>query len=190
MALLVKRVHYSRRKPAAILVQLLAPLVVILLCLSISHYNQSAPDPPNLVMQPSMFFAVNQYNYMFLGGLNDSKSAVAASSLLRPCGLGAEILDSSTESTSQCYYRRHSDACTGYPDYHRPSNSCWCDCNWSPPIEQPICYNGTVVSTPSLLSHHHYYHTLTITPSLLSHHHYYHIVTDWQQSPGPHAANI
>ena len=32
--------------------------------------------------------------------------------------------------------------------------------------------------SPSLLSHHHYYHTITtITPSLLSHHHYYHTIT-------------
>ena len=146
-ALLLKRTRYSCRKPAAMLVQLLAPLVIIIMSLLISKYNQSIAEPRKLVMQPSLFFGANQYNYMFLGGINHSAPSYA-NSLLRPCGLSAEILANSTNPLSPCYTGHEPDHCANYPVYRRPTNSCLCDCSWEPPATQPVCYNGTVVSHP------------------------------------------
>ena len=145
VALLMKRFHYSRRKIAALIVQFVCPLLVILMCLVISHYNESIPDPPPLLFRPSLFFGINDYNYVFVGGVNNTPALPHyANTLLRPCGLGAEILDSSTNPSSPCYAGRQPDECTHYPN---PFYNCSCDCSGraSPP-SLPVCFNGTVVS--------------------------------------------
>ena len=145
VALLVKRFHISHRKMAVPVVQYVCPLVVIVMCLVISRYTESVPDPPPLLFRPSLFFGVNDYNYVFVGGVNSTPAHLDyASTLMRPCGLGAEVLDSSTDPSSRCYVGQKPDDCADYPD---PLYNCSCECSGrATPPPRPTCFNGTVVS--------------------------------------------
>lgn len=73
LALLVKRVLYTRRKLVAYLIQTLLPLGLIILALFIAHQLQAVPDQPPLQFSPSLYRTRGSESYMFVGGCNDTQ---------------------------------------------------------------------------------------------------------------------
>ena len=148
VALLVKRFHYTRRKPLAFLVQNVLPLGVIGMSLAIAHYILSVSDPPSLLLHPSLFFSFTGKNYMMAYEGNASKNY--ADTLYRPCGIGAKYFEDPSDPNSMCYYDTPPDSCNGYPE-PRFDCSSQCDCyNRTTPPYNPHCFNGTVVRIFSL----------------------------------------
>ena len=144
-ALLVKRFHYSRRKPLAFFVQNLLPVVVIGFSLAIAHAILAVSDPPPLLLAPSMFFRVSPENYAFVGNNPAKASLDYTDTLFQPCGLGAELLASGDDSSSPCYWDRPPDTCAGYPDSEYLCPLCNCSSRADLPSSKPACFNGTVV---------------------------------------------
>ncbi len=147
-ALLVKRVHYTKGKIVALLVQNLLPLLVITFSLFIARYLQRIPDPPPLELSPQLFFAKSHYNYLFTGGYYTNETAPMIDSLFRPCGIAAHSLGSATDKESKCYLNSTKKFDCPSSDYPQQQYSCSCAmCNQSVPAalydSSPPCYNGT-----------------------------------------------
>ena len=145
VALIVKRLHHTRRNPKSFFVQNVLPLFVIGGCLAIAHSVLNVYNPPNLLMHPSMFFEFTSDNYMFAAQNNTAASNNFDTTLYRPCGIGAKYTRNPNNPHSICYADTPPDSCHGYP-----STLGQCDCkNCSRPSivhGAPSCYNGTVVS--------------------------------------------
>lgn len=144
----VKRLHYTKGKVVALMVQNVFPLLVICLSLFIARSLQTVPDPPPLELSPHLFFAKSHYNYLFAGGYYTNKTAPLVDSLFKPCGVAANRVGSSMNNDSHCYLNYSKvDQCP-YSDYPQQQYSCACK-----PCEilqeqsivntAPSCYNGT-----------------------------------------------
>lgn len=132
-ALLVKRVHYTKGKIVALMVQNLFPLVLITLSLLIARSLQAVSDPPPLELSPHLFFAKSRYNYLFAGGYRTNETAPMIDSLFRPCGIAAHSLGS-----AECY--NFTKDCDNYP---HDQYSCTC-----PPCNQNLSQNVTQTYDP------------------------------------------
>lgn len=142
-ALFVKRVHYTKGKVVALVVQNLFPLLLVTVSLLIAKHLQDVQDPPPLELSPHLFFAKADYNYLFTGGYYTNETASMIDTLFRPCGVAANKLGSSTDKLSKCYYNSSElYPCSDYPQHQY---SCSCEmCNHSVLYQSPpLCYNGT-----------------------------------------------
>ena len=156
-ASLVKRVHYTKRTPLALIVQNMLPLLVILISLLVTRTLLTMHDPPALELSPHLFFAKDEYNYLFVGGTYNNITAPMVDSVFKPCGVSAHTLGSDMNSTSICYEdtTRPPLQCPSH-DYPQVQYHCNCDscinANSSEGISGrglflssgvPACYNGT-----------------------------------------------
>ena len=158
LALIVKRFHYTKRKLVALLVQNILPLLLILISLLIAFFLNSVPEPPPLELSPDHFFKVSDYNYIFVGGHQQSETDKFIQTFFQLCGAGAHV---TTDKPLEClegnsYYTLGSSFSCPMSDYPQNQYSCTCAnftgesiCNSIDPVPfpytkyVPVCYNGT-----------------------------------------------
>ena len=148
-ALMVKRLHYTKGKLIALIVQNLFPLVVICLALLIARSLLTVPDPPPLELSPQLFFAKADYNYLFAGGYYNNVTSPFVDSLFQPCGVAAAYSIDSPSRALECHLPT-TDECT--IDYPQLQYSCTCTpcegfLNESAFHTPPPCYNKTVTGS-------------------------------------------
>lgn len=151
IALLIKRWHYSRRKPLAFSVQNVLPLVVIAFCLVIAHFLLTVGNPPALLLHPSMFFRVSPYNYAIVGNNASGTSKDFIDTVFQQCGLGAKLLANPLDPNSPCYHDKPVPHCDNYDElninYNTTVRQSDCVDRVHVPLHEnpPLCYNGTIV---------------------------------------------